>query len=202
MRTLVSRTVLVGTAVLLVLGAIVAVDAASDARGTVRRNVGPAGVSIDKIPFDEQYIDILAMHHESAIAMSRMALRRAKHEKLRELAREMIAAQRAERRSLREWRERWYGEGMFREYALSEREQRMLGMTPRMRRMLKEAYDFDHAFVDMIIPHHAGALTLSRWAADEADHRTLRELAEDVIAAQGEEIGVFTLLHRRWFGID
>lgn len=165
-------------------------------------DLGPAGVPLSEAPFDQQYIDVLALHHRTAISMSEMAVRTADRPRLKALAREIIMAQREELRTLHDWRARWYGDPSFESYELSEHDLRMLGITPGAKRELKQAENFDHAYVDRIIPHHAGALTLSRWAVDQASHERLRGLASAVIDMQGEEIWVFTKLHRRWFGRD
>ena len=43
--------------------------------------------------FDLMFIDMMIPHHESAIAMARVALARAEHEEIRTLAQEIIAGQ-------------------------------------------------------------------------------------------------------------
>lgn len=172
------------------------------ARGHQGSALGPAGVPLADAPFDQQYIDMLARHHRTAIAMSKLAVRLADRARLEALAAEIVAAQQEELRALHELRERWYGDAAFTVYPLDERDKRMLGITPGSTTKLRRAEDFDHLYVDMITAHHAGAITLSRWGADDASHDALRELAEDVIAMQGEEIGVFNALHQSWFGQD
>ena len=46
----------------------------------------------------------------------------------------------------------------------------------------------DRAFIDAMVPHHRGAVEMAEVALENAEHREIRELAEDVVAAQEKEI--------------
>ena len=46
----------------------------------------------------------------------------------------------------------------------------------------------DRAFIDAMVPHHRGAVDMAEVALENAEHREIRELAEDVVAAQEKEI--------------
>src|SRR5215211_317888 len=45
---------------------------------------------------DERFIDAMVPHHQRAIAMARVALKNAEHEKIKELSRNIVSTQRAE----------------------------------------------------------------------------------------------------------
>jgi len=58
---------------------------------------------------------------------------------------------------------------------------------------------FDLLFIDLMIPHHQGAIDMSIVAADRAAHPELRQLAQDIIAAQQPEIDQMTAWRNDWY---
>ncbi len=52
----------------------------------------------------------------------------------------------------------------------------------------KTGDDFDMAFIDMMIPHHEGAIEMAKQAETAAKHGEIREMARDIIGAQQTEI--------------
>lgn len=61
-------------------------------------------------PFDRAFIDEMIPHHESAIEAARLALQKAEHAEIKQLATEIIASQQSEIDQLKMWRAEWYGE--------------------------------------------------------------------------------------------
>jgi uncharacterized protein (DUF305 family) len=59
-------------------------------------------------PFDRAFIDAMIPHHESAIDASKAAESRAQKPELKQLAREIIAAQEREIKQMQDWRKAWY----------------------------------------------------------------------------------------------
>jgi len=66
--------------------------------------------------------------------------------------------------------------------------------------MLESAREFDRAFIDMMIPHHEGAVRMARKQLADGEHPTLRKLAEDIIAAQNREIAQMRGWRKQWYG--
>lgn len=62
-------------------------------------------------PFDRAFIDTMIPHHQSAIEMAEVALEESRVPGIRELATEIVRAQREEIEQMRQWREEWYLEG-------------------------------------------------------------------------------------------
>ena len=62
-------------------------------------------------PFDRAFIDAMIPHHESAIAMSRVALRESDNPRIRELAGQIVESQQREVDQMAEWRKEWYPGG-------------------------------------------------------------------------------------------
>jgi len=55
-------------------------------------------------PFDRQFIDMMVPHHEGAVAMAQIALKRGQHQQIHTLARAIIGAQNQEIRQMKAWR--------------------------------------------------------------------------------------------------
>ena len=62
-------------------------------------------------PFDEAFIDAMIPHHQSAIEMAKVANEKSKNPRIRELAGNIVSAQKREIEQMRRWREQWYQEG-------------------------------------------------------------------------------------------
>ncbi len=62
-------------------------------------------------PFDRAFIDAMIPHHQSAIEMATIASERSENPEIRELARNIVAAQQREISQMKQWRQRWYPEG-------------------------------------------------------------------------------------------
>lgn len=61
--------------------------------------------------FDKAFMSQMIGHHESAIAMARLAGSRAKHEEIKKLSNEIITAQDKEITQMKQWQRDWgYGQ--------------------------------------------------------------------------------------------
>jgi len=65
----------------------------------------------DKEPFDKAFIDAMIPHHQSAIWMAQVAHEESKIPAIKDLAQNIISAQRAEIEHMTHWRRQWYAEG-------------------------------------------------------------------------------------------
>lgn len=169
---------------------------------------GP-GASPDQV-FDRAFIDMMVPHHESAVAMAQVALARAEHSELREMAMEIIVAQEMEIAELRTWRKEWYGslaappitampvlpgvemDGMAMD---TVHEMDMSGDV----RDLWAAEPFDLAFIDAMIPHHQSATDAAKLALDRAEHPQIKELAQSIVESQQAEIDQLSAWRDAWY---
>ena len=62
-------------------------------------------------PFDKAFIDAMIPHHQSAIEMAQVALENSDNPKMKELAQNIISAQKREIEQIKQWRQQWYPEG-------------------------------------------------------------------------------------------
>lgn len=57
---------------------------------------------------------------------------------------------------------------------------------------------FDQAFVEMMIVHHQGAVDMAKLIPAQAKHEELKQLGEEIIAAQTKEISMMQQWLRDW----
>jgi uncharacterized protein (DUF305 family) len=56
---------------------------------------------------DMRFLDMMTVHHQGAITMSKEALNKAKHPEIKTLAKQIIKAQEAEIKQMQEWKTAW-----------------------------------------------------------------------------------------------
>lgn len=162
-------------------------------------------------PFDQAFIDAMVPHHMMASQMAQMAMTKAKHSQLRQMARMVIRDQNREIAQLKAWRKAWYGSAdvpmnhMMDHGDVMMSTGSMMGLPMRMKMdmgKLRAARGdaFDKMFIEMMIPHHAGAITMAREALDTTARPQIRRMSRNIIDAQAEEIGKMHMWHLRWFG--
>jgi uncharacterized protein (DUF305 family) len=62
-------------------------------------------------PFDRAFIDAMIPHHRSAIEMAKVANQESENPRIKELAQNIMSAQKGEIEQMRRWQEQWYQEG-------------------------------------------------------------------------------------------
>lgn len=138
-------------------------------------------------------------HHRGAIEMAEYAQKRAEHDEVKELAKAIIDAQRAEISLMTRIGEELRAHGA-KAGSLGMSHVRM-GMDMGMP-MLARAKSFDRAFIDMMIPHHRGAVAMARIELEKGTHAELRKLARSVIDDQNAEIKRMQTWRMKWYGAE
>ncbi|MDQ3255785.1 MAG: DUF305 domain-containing protein [Acidobacteriota bacterium] len=151
-------------------------------------------------PYDLQFIDTMISHHQSAIDMARPAATKAQHDVLKHMARDIVRDQEREIGLMKQWREQWFKD---KPQAMN---MEMPGMMDSMKGMdmtrLNAATGnaFDLMFIDMMTPHHQGAVTMAREALTKAEHPEIKRLAQQIIDAQEHEIAQMNKWKSAWGG--
>jgi uncharacterized protein (DUF305 family) len=65
----------------------------------------------NKESFDKAFIDAMIPHHQSAIYMAQVASEKSKIPEIKDLAQNIVSAQKQEIEQMRHWRDQWYPEG-------------------------------------------------------------------------------------------
>jgi uncharacterized protein (DUF305 family) len=167
--------------------------------------------------FDQHFITMMIPHHQQAVEMANLALTRAKHPEIKNLAQGIKTAQTREIQQMRTWYKAWYGKevpvasmsgmGMMgTQHSMSQaRNQGMMSMHHDMRGMdvdletLKNTQDFDREFISQMIPHHQMAVMMARMVANSGTHPEVRNLAQSIIKTQTTEITQMRQLYQAWY---
>lgn len=64
----------------------------------------------------------------------------------------------------------------------------------------KKDPDFEKRFIDIMIPHHEGAILMAKQALREANRPELKEMAEKTIKDQEKEIAQLKKWRQEWYG--
>ncbi len=64
------------------------------------------------------------------------------------------------------------------------------------------ADSFDKQFIDMMVPHHQGAIEMAKIAQQRGEHPEVQQLAGAIIEAQDNEITKMKSWRKAWFGSD
>ncbi len=155
--------------------------------------------------FDQQFIDMMAPHHQGAVAMAQIALTRAQHPQIKTLARSIIADQNSEIAQMKAWRKAWYGSaatpGMADMPMFPGMTMGMSGMTMMHDiTSLKTANPFDKAFIDAMLPHHQMAIDAATLELARGSHPQLKALALSIIKGQSREEGLMQAYREVWYG--
>ncbi|HWW75905.1 MAG TPA: DUF305 domain-containing protein [Pyrinomonadaceae bacterium] len=151
-------------------------------------------------PYDLQFLDTMTAHHQGAIDMAKPAQTKAQHAELKEFARKIVEDQQREIAQMKGWRDQWYAgkpEAMNME---------MPGMMDSMKGMDMKGVEaaagnaFDLMFIDMMTPHHRGAVEMAREALTRAEHPEIKKLARQIIDAQEKEIAQMDKWKSAWGG--
>jgi uncharacterized protein (DUF305 family) len=152
------------------------------------------GAMMGERPYDALFIDGMIIHHEGAIAMAQQALNDAERPEIKQLAEAIITAQEAEIVQLRAWRQTWFPD-------LAETP----GMGLDMGTMMisdDTSKPFDQRFIEAMIPHHEGAITMARDAQQNAEKQEIKQLANAIITAQEAEITQMRQWLKDWYNIQ
>lgn len=134
---------------------------------------------------DRAYLEQMIPHHLGAVEMAQIALAQTQTPFLRELAGTIIRTQNAEIARMRSMAGRLKDAGIRAvPLGLSKRQ---MGMDHDTSHLIG-ADRFDTVFVDMMIPHHQGAVTMSEVLLVKGASAAVRQLAVQITESQRREI--------------
>lgn len=152
--------------------------------------------------FDEAYIADMLAHHEGALNMSEEAMAATEREEIRTLAGNIVQSQSAELIQMRTWQKDWgYEETMSGGHGNhggngTDMGGDMVEMQNKLQGLTGEAYDRE--FLRQMILHHQQAVDMSRYAATNAKHQEIKDLAAAVITAQTSEVEQMKQWQKAW----
>lgn len=150
-----------------------------------------AGVAVDLA-----FVQEMVPHHESALDMAAIAKERSDRAEIKRLADAIITTQRAEIAQLRDIAARLRSGGV--QAGSLGVPHHMMGMDGHVA-ALETADPFDRAFLDDMIPHHEGAIEMSRVVLNRGADPEVRRLAQEIVAAQQREITQMQGWRAAWY---
>jgi uncharacterized protein (DUF305 family) len=139
---------------------------------------------------DIRYVRDMIVHHQQAIVMSRLAPERAARDNVKRLADRLAGSQRPEIDMMNTWLRGHDQPTVDPEHA-EHGSHAMVGLaTPAQLDALRAARgpDFDRLYLQLMITHHEGALTMAREVQTAGMDVRVQEMADDVVATQSDEI--------------
>lgn len=163
-------------------------------------DLGPADAE-----YDLRFIDAMIPHHEGAIAMAQEAQEKSQRPEIQQLSQEIIAAQEQEIAQLRQWRQTWYPDADETPIAYNPEMGHSMPMTEEQRQSMMMSMDlgpadaeFDRRFMQVMIPHHEGAVVMAQDALGKTQRPEIRQLSQEIIAAQEQEIAQMQQWKQQW----
>ncbi len=148
-------------------------------------------------PYDLQFIDTMTHHHQGAVDMAKMIDGKTQNAEIIKFGKQIINDQEKEIAQMKDWREKWFA-GKPRAMNME-----MPGMADSMKMDMSKMSsakdkDFDLMFIEMMMPHHEGAITMSKEALTKAEHPEIKTLATNIIKAQEAEIKMMADWKAKW----
>ena len=159
---------------------------------------------------DRMFIEQMIPHHQDAVEMGELALVKAEHPEIKQLAGNIIRDQSREISQMRDWYRLWYGTDVPVYQGMTGGGMGMMGSGSGMMGMggnmtdlskLENATQFDKEFIEQMIPHHQMAIMMARMTQNSA-HPEMRELGNSIIRSQSAEVDMMQEWYRNWYGED
>ena len=147
---------------------------------------------------DVAFIADMTAHHQGAIDMAELARKRAEHPEIKQLADDIVSAQKGEIATMKTIREDMHNMGEHGDGHMGMNEDAM-GMDMDMT-ALENAKPFDRAFIDAMVPHHQGAIAMAKELLAKGEQPALRQMADHIISAQTKEIAQMREWRKAWYG--
>lgn len=161
---------------------------------------------------DQRFIAAMIPHHQGAIAMAELALRKAQRPEIRALAERIRSSQSKEIAQMSQWYQQWFGTSVpeLGSYGPGPMAMGSPGMGMALGRgafrpgmeltSLSRAQDFDRAFLAEMVSHHRMGVMMAAMAQVHARHPQLLDLEQAMVRVQSSEIQQMEAWARQWFG--
>ncbi len=189
----------------IVIGVIVGVLISPMIRGnsaTLNNNQNLTSRTESVSSLDQHFIEQMMPHHEGAIAMANLALEKAMRPEIKELAKTIVRAQESETQQMKSWYKDWFGKDVPKGSAMMGGMMSQGGMhmggTEDLT-ALKNAVDFDKAFLEQMIPHHQMAIMMANMLESGSNQPEMKQLAKNIIDSQTKEIQQMQGWYKVWY---
>ncbi len=151
---------------------------------------------------DARFIEQMIPHHEDAITMANLALKKSERQEIKNLAGDIIRSQSAEITDMRTWYKDWFGKEVpARGTAMGSQGMGgggMMGGGQGDMSSLETASNFDQEFIRQMTMHHEMAIMMSRMMLSMTERPEMKKLGQDIITAQTKEIEDMKRWSKEW----
>lgn len=144
---------------------------------------------------DTQFIEMMVPHHQMAIDMSAIVLKRGTNPQVKQLATAIIAAQKTEIATMSGWYRDLTGKAL-QPMQMSADDMAWMGMGMDMGE-LESTKEPDRVFLRMMVPHHAGAIVMADQLAQRSKNAEMAAFAKHIVAHQATEVGQMQTLRAK-----
>ncbi len=167
------------------------------------------GIDAEHNAQDVMFAQMMIVHHQGAIEMSKMAATQASSQQVKDLAAMIEAAQQPEIEEMTSWLNAWGApitadsstdtmgsmEGM--DHSSTAGTSGMSGMSGVSGMMTEEQMtqlqnatgpDFDRMFLQLMIEHHTGAVQMAETEQQKGSNPQAQELADSIVTSQSAQI--------------
>lgn len=170
--------------------------------GGMSMDLGPADANLDL-----RFIDAMIPHHQGAVDMAKTVQQNSKRSELLNLAKDIIQAQNKEIAQMRQWRKAWYPNASDTPMIYDTQMGHMMAMSPEQMRGMMMQQDlgaadaqFDLRFINAMIPHHEGAITMAKEVLRKTKRPEIQQMAQAIITSQQAEIEQMNRWRKAWYG--
>lgn len=164
-------------------------------------DLGPADAN-----FDLRFLDGMTPHHQGAVEMAKEAQQKSKRPEIQKLADNIIKSQNQEITRMKQWRQAWYPKAGDKPMAYNSQMGHMMEMSSDQMKTMMMSQDlgaadaeFDLRFINAMIPHHQGALTMAQDALSKSKRPEIKQLTQEIIKAQNTEIKQMQEWRKTWY---
>jgi uncharacterized protein (DUF305 family) len=171
-----------------------------DGAMTHNMDIGPANAN-----YDLRFLDSMIPHHQGALVMSQDVLTKSKRPELIKLAKSIIAEQKKDIAQMQQWRKQWYPKASTTPIMWHSEMNHEMAMTPKHKESMMMSMSlgqadagFDVRFLDAMIPHHQGAVTMGKDLLVKSKRPEMKKFAQNIIKSQQAEIDLMTKWQKAW----
>jgi len=174
---------------------------------------GSSGSSSSANAVDRAFVAEMIPHHKLAVQMAQMAQMQGNHPQLKTLATNIVATQNREISQMSGLAtqigaklDNQAASGQMQMGGLMSTNAQTLGIPMNKMGMsmnmtqLASAKPFDREFIDMMTPHHQGAITMAGPEIAKGANPKLKALARSIVSDQTREIGQMNSWRVKWYG--
>ncbi|MDP3685199.1 MAG: DUF305 domain-containing protein [bacterium] len=178
-----------------------------NSRGMMNQRFASENQMTNSGMLDAHFIEQMIPHHEDAITMAKLALEKAQHPEIKQLSQSIIDSQSKEINQMKTWYKEWFGREVPTGTQVMGQHGMMGGRGMHMGMMgnesdiqrLEQAANFDRVFIEEMIPHHQMAVMMASMLKNGTQRAEMRQLTDDIIAAQTREIVQMRQWYDAWF---